>query len=88
MKKEIINWGICLNEHILKVEPDKEKINSILKMSKVRLRFIKIQKADNETASIICESYYEIIKELLIALLLKKDYLVTDNILPITYVRY
>jgi len=76
--KEIMNWNICLQEHIKKVQPDKEKIKSIQKMCKIRLRVIKDIKLDKETASIIATDYYEVIKELLIALLLKNG-LKSDN---------
>lgn len=69
--KEIMDWKICISEHIRKVEPDSEKIASIRKMCNVRLRVVKEIKIDGETASIIAADYYEIIKELLTALLLK-----------------
>jgi len=72
MKKEIMDWDFCKKEHIRKVGVDNNKINSILKMCSVRLKFAKKQEIDDETASIIIENYYEIIKELLTALLLKK----------------
>lgn len=71
MKKELMSWDICKKEHIRKVEVDNEKIKSILKMASVRLDFLKRQKADEKTASIIADGYYEVIKELLTALLLK-----------------
>jgi len=66
-----MDWQICEKEHIKTVEPDLDKIQSILKMSRVRHSFLKKQEADEETTSIIVEGYYEIIKELLTALLLK-----------------
>jgi len=66
------------NKHIREISPDIEKISSILKMCEVRLRFINKQEVDNETASLISEGYYEIIKELLTALLLKNG-LKSDN---------
>ncbi len=69
--KEIMDWNICEKEHIRKVALDMDKINSIIKMCDVRLRFTEKQDIDDETASIITEDYYEIIKELLTALLLK-----------------
>ena len=71
MKKEIMDWDICKREYIIKVSVDKDKINSILKMCSVRLKFVKKQDINDEIASIITENYYEIIKELLTALLLK-----------------
>lgn len=73
-----MNWNVCKEEHVRKVDIDKDKINSILKMCDVRLRFIQKQEIDGETASLIVEGYYEIIKELLIALLLKNG-LKSDN---------
>ncbi|MFH1971870.1 MAG: hypothetical protein ABIJ18_00145 [archaeon] len=76
--KEIMNWNICLQEHIKKVEPDKEKIKSIQKMCDIRLRVTKSIKLDEETASIVATDYYEVIKELLVALLLKNG-LKSDN---------
>jgi uncharacterized protein (UPF0332 family) len=78
MKKALMNWENCKKNHIRKVEVDNEKIKSMLKMSSVRLEFLKRQKADEETASIITDGYYEVIKELLTALLLKHG-LKSDN---------
>ncbi|MEK6841377.1 MAG: hypothetical protein AABX45_02170 [Nanoarchaeota archaeon] len=71
MDKRIMDWEICEKEHINKVRVDKEKINSILKMSDILLKVTKQIKKDEETVSIITGNYYEIIKELLTALLLK-----------------
>ncbi|MCK4588807.1 MAG: hypothetical protein KAT77_00055 [Nanoarchaeota archaeon] len=73
-----MDWELCQKEHLRKIEPDKEKIKSILKMCSVRLRLAQKQEIDDETASIITENYYEIIKELLTALLLKNT-LKSDN---------
>ncbi len=78
MKKEIMNWEICKKEHIRKISCDEDKIKAILKMCSVRLKFAKKQEIDDETASLITEDYYEIIKELLTALLLKNG-LKSDN---------
>lgn len=66
-----MDWEACKNNHIRMVEVDKQKVQSILKLASVRLRFLKKQEIDKEIASIITEGYYEIIKELLTALLLK-----------------
>ena len=65
--KEIMNWNICTDKHIKKVEPDNEKIKSIQKMCGIRLRVTKNIELDEETASIIASDYYEVIKELLVA---------------------
>lgn len=72
--KPIMNWKVCLAEHIKKIQPDSEKIKSIRKMCKVRLKVMKQIKLDDESASIIAADYYEIIKELLTALLLKNGF--------------
>jgi len=69
--KEIMNWRECQEEHIKKIKPDKEKIRSIIKMCDIRLKVLKNIKLDEETASIIATDYYEVIKELLTAILLK-----------------
>ena len=73
-----MGWNICLHEHIKKIEPDNEKIESIRKMCRVRLRVVGQVAIDDETASVVAEDYYEIIKELLVALLLKNG-LKSDN---------
>ena len=78
MIKEIMDWEICLKEHIKKVQVDKERINSILKMSDILLKVTKQIKRDEETISVIVANYYEIIKELLTALLLKNG-MKSDN---------
>ncbi len=69
--KPIMNWDVCVKDHIKKVQQDSEKIKSIRKMCKIRMNVIKQIKLDEETASILATDYYEIIKELLTALLLK-----------------
>lgn len=76
--KPLMPWNECLKEHIKKVEPDRQKIVSIVKMCNVRLKVVEQIALDAETASVIAEDYYEIIKELLTALLLK-DGLKSDN---------
>ncbi len=70
MKKELLSWEQCKAEYLRKVEIDFEKVNSILRLCSVRLRVVQDIKLDHETASIVAEDYYEIIKELLTALLL------------------
>ncbi|HIH12902.1 TPA: hypothetical protein HA242_04210 [Candidatus Woesearchaeota archaeon] len=70
MKREPMSWEECSAKHIRKVEIDTDKVNSILKLCAVRLRVVKLIPLDAETASVIAEHFYEIMKELLIALLL------------------
>lgn len=76
--KEIMDWNVCLREHIKNIDIDSEKIKSIRKMCFIRLKILKGIKVDDESASVIATDYYEIIKELLVALLLKNG-LKSDN---------
>ncbi len=76
--KPIMNWDICAEKHIKKAQQDDEKIKSIRKMCKIRMDVIRQVKLDEETASILATDYYEVIKELLTALLLKNG-LKSDN---------
>jgi len=73
-----MNWDLCLKEHVKKVEPDLEKIESIKKICNVRLKIVREIEINKETASIVATDYYEVIKELLVALLLKNG-LKSDN---------
>ena len=76
--KEIMEWNVCLKEHIKKVEPDHEKVRSIMKMCSIRLKIMNSIRIDDESASVIATDYNEVIKELLVALLLKNG-LKSDN---------
>jgi len=67
----LINWSLCENKFIRKVEADEEQINSIIETADKRPEFIKSNKVTNDNVSFIVENYYEIIKELFVALLLK-----------------
>lgn len=67
--KEIMSWDICLKEHTDKIEPDKDKAKSLLKMAMLRYEFWSTVKFDKKYTSIAVDGYYEIIKEMLTALL-------------------
>ncbi|MBU4070447.1 MAG: hypothetical protein KJ646_05685 [Nanoarchaeota archaeon] len=73
MSKEadIINWKICQKRFIRKIEVDKERMESIIKKAMQRLKRAKSTELKLETVSFIVEDYYEVIKELLVAYLLK-----------------
>lgn len=68
---KIMDWDECKHEFIRKVEVDNEKINSIIEVTIKRQRFIESAQATENNISFLVEGYYEIIKELLVALLLK-----------------
>ncbi|HLD05323.1 MAG TPA: hypothetical protein VJG90_06405 [Candidatus Nanoarchaeia archaeon] len=76
--KEIMDYDTCQKEHLRKIQPDLDKVNSILKVIKARLKTIQQIQKDEETTSIIVTDYYEVTKELLTALLLKNG-LKSDN---------
>lgn len=76
--RDIMKWDLCMEEHIKRIKPDYEKIKSMKKICNIRLRIARKIRVDKETASIIAADYYEVIKELLTALLLKYG-LKSDN---------
>jgi hypothetical protein len=57
---------------IIKVQADNEKARSIYRMTKDREEFIKTLEINDNSATVITENYYEIIKELGTILLLLK----------------
>lgn len=75
----LMNWEKCKREFVRKVEIDNERIESLKEQAQNRLLFIKQQKdIDNKKVSFVVEAYYETIKELLVAYLLKNG-LKSDN---------
>lgn len=66
-----MDWRLCESKFIRLVEKDEEKTASIIETADKRLDFIKSNEAAKENVSFIVEGYYEIVKELLVALLLK-----------------
>ncbi len=67
----IMNWNYCEKNFIRKVEIDLGRVESIIDKAKKRLKRCKNTKVNLEFVSFIVEDYYEVIKELLIAYLLK-----------------
>ncbi len=67
---EIMSWNKCEQDFIRNVEIDQEKILSIIETAELRLKYIKTTKVNKENVSFVIEGYYEIIKEVLVALLL------------------
>lgn len=66
-----MSWKECEKKFIRKASVDPEKIHSIVEMAQERLEFVKSIKVTEKNASFVFDDYYEIIKELLIALMLK-----------------
>lgn len=68
---DIMDWDLCKAKFMRNIEVDEEQVSSIIETADKRLDFIKSNKATADNVSFIVENYYEIIKELLVALLLK-----------------
>jgi uncharacterized protein (UPF0332 family) len=66
-----MGWKECERKYIRKVEVDKERINSLVKKALQRLDRANSTKVSINNISFIVEDYYEVIKELLIAFMLK-----------------
>lgn len=71
VETDIMNWNLCEREFIRKVTTDNERINSIKRKALQRLERARKTKVNLENVSFVVEDYYEVIKELLIAYLLK-----------------
>ena len=69
---KFMDWNECEEKFIRNVTIDKNKIKAILKAAEKRQLIIDKIGAAKETISFVVENYYEIIKELLVALLLSK----------------
>lgn len=74
VKKEIMSFQRCKNEFLHIVDADYEKISSFVKMAKLEFNIIKNIPITSETSSKLSKDYYEIIKDLLSALLLSHGY--------------
>lgn len=67
-----MDWDYCLKNFIKRVEIDTEKIESIKETVERRIKYLRSIKVDENNVSFIVEGFYEVIKELLIALLLSR----------------
>ena len=67
----MMDWKECEKNFIRNVEVDEERIQSIKEKALQRLKRAQTTKVEKETVSFIIEDYYEVIKELLVAYLLK-----------------
>jgi len=68
---DIMDWGLCRKDFIREVEVDSPRIVSIVDNAMKRLKRAKETKIDLDNVSLVVEDYYEVIKELLVAYLLK-----------------
>lgn len=70
-----------LKEEIREVTPDKEIAGSLFKTAEIRLEALKVllEKDVDKFASVLVEGYYEIIKEMLTALMAIEGYKTTSH---------
>lgn len=69
VKKESMSWDECLSKHLKTASPDTERAGEIYKMAMLRPVFWSEKRFSKEFTSLVVKGYYEIIKELLTALL-------------------
>ncbi|PJA71723.1 hypothetical protein CO153_00040 [Candidatus Pacearchaeota archaeon CG_4_9_14_3_um_filter_30_11] len=82
---DLMNWKVCERDFIKRVEPDRERIDSIKKMAIKRFEKLKRDKFKEDEISFLVEGYYEVIKELLVAYLLKEGMRSKNHQCLITY---
>ena len=70
--KDLMKWEECTEKFVYAVSFDSGKFNSIVTSVQKRIGFLHTLKATEQNVSFIFEQYYEIIKELLLAFMLKK----------------
>ena len=66
-----MNWEECKRNFIKQVEIDIDRIKAIEEKAMLRLKRAKNTKINQENVFLVVEDYYEVIKELLVAYLLK-----------------
>jgi len=68
----LIDWSVCEKTFIRKVDVDKERVSSIVRKALQRLDRAMETRICKENVSFVVEDYYVVIKELLVAYLLKE----------------
>jgi|TARA_Y100000310_G_scaffold330718_1_gene402887 uncharacterized protein (UPF0332 family) len=85
MNWDLMSWDECERSFIRFVEVDGERIKSIVKRSIQRLNRARDTDVNVETVSFIVEDYYDVIKELLVAYLLKNGLRAKNHQCMISY---
>lgn len=80
----MIKWDE-LSEQVSKIRPDKEKSKSLLEMIALREKSISIMKS-SEMATLVIEAYYEIIKELITAIMSADGWKTVSHEMLIAYI--
>ena len=82
---DVMDWAQCERQFIRHVEKDNEKIKSLVSTATKRIKVIKSIDLNQDSASFIVEGYYEVIKELLTAYLLRNGLRSKNHQCLITY---
>ncbi len=80
-----MDWKQCEREFIRKVEKDPEKVKALIDTATKRLDLLKKIEPTKDNISFIVEGHYEVIKELLVAYLLKNGLKSKNHQCLITY---
>ena len=67
----IMDWDHCERNFIRIVERNEKRVKSIIDKANVRLKRAENAEKEDETIFLVVEDYYEVIKELLVAYMLK-----------------
>ena len=86
-ERELMSWDFCLANHVTKINKDEDRARSLLKMAELRYEFWSNINVDSKYVSIIVDGYYEIIKELLTALLYLEGYKSDNHECLIAYLK-
>ena|SRR3989339_2015670 len=82
-----MSWKECVEEKIITTSvPDEERANQMLMMANLRLKFWDKKVAD-EFIVLKVEAYYDIIKEIIFALIYQKGYNCTNHLCLIAYLK-
>ncbi|MFA5888394.1 MAG: hypothetical protein WC852_06820 [Candidatus Nanoarchaeia archaeon] len=80
-----LNWNECIRQGIAKhTEPDKERATHITCMAMLRFEFWD-RKIDPKFSALKVEAYYEVIKELMFAMLYRKGFDCSNHVCLISY---
>ena len=78
--EKFVNWEECLElEYAKKSKSNSEYTNSLLKMADDKLVFVKSLKIDDKNSSFVFTNFYDCIRMLCEALILKKGYKIYNH---------
>lgn len=80
-----MGWKECIEQGaVTRIAPDAERAGHLITMAMLRLKFWSPE-IDAEFSALKVEAYYEIMKELMFAMLYKKGFDCSNHVCPISY---